>query len=108
MAGEFAPAADVEETADAFVVEIELAGIKKTEVNIEVSGRRLTVTGERKERERRGTVRRRTRSVGSFRYEIVLPTDVDDKKVEASMADGVLTVRVPKGATERPKRIAIT
>jgi HSP20 family protein len=104
---EFAPVADVEETSDAFVVEIELAGVKKEDINIELSGHRLTVTGERKEREREGTLRRRTRTVGRFRYEMVLPVDADDKKVEASLDEGVLTIRIPKGTAERPKHINI-
>jgi HSP20 family protein len=104
---EFAPLADVEETDDAFVVEIELAGVKKEDVNVEVSGHRLTVTGERKERQREGTLRRRTRTVGRFRYEMVLPVEVDDKKVEASLDEGVLTIRIPKGTAEKAKRITI-
>lgn len=104
---EFAPLADIEETEDSYVVEIELAGVRKDDVNIEVAGRRLSVTGERKEKERKGTIRRRTRSVGRFRYEILLPTNVDPNGVEASLKEGVLTVRVPKGGGERPKQITI-
>jgi HSP20 family protein len=104
---EFAPLADVEETDDAYVIEIELAGVRKEDVNIELSGHRLAVTGERKEKERKGTLRRRTRTVGRFRYEIMLPGDIDDKKVEAHLDDGVLTVRVPKPNAERPKQITI-
>ena len=107
MDSESAPVADVEETNDAFVVEIELAGVKKQDVKIELSGRRLTGTGERKERQREGTLRRRTRTVGRFRYEMVLPVDVDAKKVEASLNEGVLTIRIPKAAAE-PKHINIS
>ena len=104
---EFVPLADVEETDDAYTVEIELAGVKKEDVHIEVAGRRLAVTGERKEKERRGTMRRRSRTVGRFRYEVVLPDDVNADKIEASMNDGVLAVRVPKAAGERPKQITV-
>lgn len=105
---EFVPLADVEETDDAYTVEMELAGVKKEDVHIEVAGRRLAVTGERKEKERKGTMRRRTRTVGRFRYEVVLPDDVNADKIEASMNDGVLTVRVPKAAGDRPKQITVT
>jgi HSP20 family protein len=104
---EFAPVADVEETDDAYIVEMELAGVKKDGINIELSGRRLSVSGERKEKERQGRVRRRTRTVGRFRYEIAFPVDVDDKKIEANLNEGVLTVRIPKAAAERPKQITI-
>ena len=57
---EFIPLADVEETDDAYVVEMELPGVNKDDINIELSGRRLTVTGERMQKERHGALRRRT------------------------------------------------
>lgn len=107
MDTEFAPLADVEETDDAYIVEMELAGVKKDDINIELSGRRLSVSGERKEKERQGRVRRRTRTVGRFRYEIAFPGDVDDREIEANLDEGVLTVRVLKAAAERPKQVTI-
>ena len=107
MDAEFIPLADVEETDDAYVVEMELPGVDKKDVNIELSGRRLTVTGERKEKEGKGTVRRRTRMVGRFRYEILLPGSVDDQSVDAQLNDGVLTIRIPMATAERPKQISI-
>ena len=63
-----------------------------------MEGRRLTVSGERKEKERVGILRRRTRSVGQFHYEVVLPGAVDEDAVSASLDGGVLTVRVPEAA----------
>ena len=65
------------------------------------------VTGERKERERVGILRRRTRTVGRFHYEVLLPGEVDEEAVEASLHEGVLTVRVPKPLSERPRRIPV-
>src|SRR6476620_4153003 len=62
----FTPLANVEETDDAYLVEIELPGVKKGDIEISMEGRRLTVSGERKEKEREGVLRRRTRSVGRF------------------------------------------
>lgn len=106
--GGFTPPADVEETEDAYVVEIELPGVKRDDVSVEVTGRRLTVSGERTERERVGILRKRTRTVGRFHYEVVLPGEIDEDGVEASMDEGVLTVRVPKPASERPRRIRVT
>ena len=105
--GAFTPLADVEETDDAYVVEIELPGVKRDDVTVEVSGRRLSVSGERKERERVGILRRRTRTVGQFHYEVVLPGDVEDDGVSASMDEGVLTVTVPKPASQRLRRIPV-
>ncbi len=104
----FTPLADVEETDEAYLVEIELPGVKRDDVTVEVAGRRLSVSGERKERERVGILRRRTRTVGRFHYEVVLPGDVEEEGVSASMDEGVLTVRVPKAASERPRRIPVS
>jgi uncharacterized protein (DUF2267 family)/HSP20 family molecular chaperone IbpA len=105
--GEFVPMADVEETDDAFLVEVELPGVKKDDIDISLAGGRLVITGERKERERTGILRRQTRTVGRFRYEIMLPGDVDESGVSASLDEGVLTVRVPKASDDRPRRIEV-
>ena len=103
----FTPLADVEETDDAYNVEIELPGVRIEDVSVELAGPHLTVSGERKERQRVGILRRQTRTVGRFRYEVVLPGEVDDAGVQASLHEGVLTVRVPKAASERPRRIPV-
>ena len=103
----FTPLADVEETGDAYTVEIELAGVKKDDLDIEIAGRRLSVSGERKERERVGILRRRERTVGRFHYEVILPGEVEEDGVEAHLDEGVLTVRLPKPASERPRRIEV-
>ena len=105
--GEFVPLADVEETDDAFIVEVEVPGVKKSDIDISLAGRRLVISGERQEKERVGILRRRTRSVGRFRYEVLLPGDVDEGGVTASLEDGVLTLRVPKASSERPRRIEV-
>jgi len=104
----WAPLADVEETEDAYSVEIELPGVSRDDVDIQLGDRQLTVTGEVKQKERTGILRRTTRRVGRFSYAVTLPGDVDADGVTASLADGVLTVRVPKAEQARPRRIAIT
>jgi HSP20 family protein len=104
----FTPLADVEEADDAYTVEVELPGVKKSDISIELAGRRVTIAGERHEKERRGVLRRRTRKVGQFRYEVVLPGDFDESQVTASLKEGVLTVRLPKSARERPRRITVS
>ena len=103
----FTPLADVEETTDAYVVEIEIAGVKRDDIDIDVSGRRLSVRGERKEKERVGFLRRKERTVGRFAYEVTLPGDVDEDGVEANLDHGVLTVRLPKPERDKPRRIPI-
>lgn len=97
----FTPLADLEETDDAYILEVELPGVDRKDVDVELTGRRLVVTGERTERERVGILRHRTRSVGRFRHEVLLPGDVDPEHVAAKLDRGVLTVTVPKAEAER-------
>lgn len=105
--GAFTPLADVEETDDAYLVEIELPGVKRDDVDIEISGRRVTVHGERKEKERVGILRKRERTVGRFHYEVTLPGEIEEDGVEAHLEEGVLAIRLPKPEHERPRRIQI-
>jgi HSP20 family protein len=100
----FTPLADLEETDDAYLIDVELPGLKKKEVHVETDGRRIAVSGERKEQKRSGLLRRHTRSWGQFRYEVVLPDDVDGDHIEATMTDGVLQLRVPKLRTSQQRR----
>lgn len=106
--GGWRPAADVEETDDAYLVELELPGVKQEDISVELSGGELYVTGEVKERQRVGLLRSRTRRVGRFDYRLSLPTDIEEDQVGALMSNGVLTVRAPKTARTRPRRIPIT
>jgi HSP20 family protein len=103
----FVPSADVEETDDAYVLDVELPGVKKDAVTVDVTDRHLVIAGERVEKERAGRLRQRTRAVGNFRYEVVLPNRVDEDHVEASLHDGVLHVVVPKAQMSTHKRIEV-
>jgi HSP20 family protein len=101
--GAFTPLADIEETDDAYLIEVELPGIKREDASVEVQGRRIIVTGERKERERKGIFRTKTRVTGRFEYEALLPGDIDTDNVTASYENGVLVLRAPKPESERVK-----
>jgi HSP20 family protein len=101
------PLADIEETEDAWVVEAELPGVNKKDINVDVRDSEVVVTGEIKEKERKGLLRRRTRPVGRFEYRVVLPGEVDADAIDASLDDGVLTIRIPKAEKARPRRIEI-
>ena len=107
MAG-FTPLADVEETDDAWIIELELPGVQKNDVTVELSGSSVVIHGERKEKERKGVLRRKTRVTGEFRYEVGLPAGFAGDKIEAKLADGELTVRVPKTTRDQPRKIPIT
>ena len=101
------PAVDIEELEDAYVVEAEVPGVNRKDVNIEVSGNELTISGEIKEREREGIMRRRARRVGQFEFRVVLPSDVSPEGVDAKLNDGVLTVRIPKAVGAQRRRIEV-
>jgi HSP20 family protein len=102
------PLVDIEETDDAWVVEAEIPGVRRKDVNVEVHDSEVVITGEIKERERKGIIRRRTRRTGRFEFRVALPGGTDPSKVEAKTADGVLTVRIPKSEQTRPQRVEVT
>jgi HSP20 family protein len=101
------PAVDLEETDDAWIFEAEVPGVRREDVNVEVRDSELVISGEIKERERTGILRRRTRRVGRFEYRVTLPDRVDPEGVDANLADGVLTVRVPKPEQARARRVEV-
>ena len=106
--GGWAPAVAVEETDDAYVVEAELPGVHRNDVQVEASSGVLTITGEFKDRERTGILRRRTRRTGRFEFRTTLPASVNTEAITASLHDGVLTVKVSKGDEAKPRRVEIT
>lgn len=106
--GGWTPAVDIEETDDAFVVEAELPGVKREDVNVELNDNQLVIHGETKERERGGVLRRRARRTGRFDYRVALPAQVDADKVDASLTDGVLRLELHKSEATRPRRIEIS
>jgi HSP20 family protein len=101
------PSADIEETDDAYVLELDLPGVNRDDVNIELRDNEVRITGEIKEKERTGVLRRQTRRVGQFEFMVTLPGDIDPEKVEASLHEGVLTVRLGKAAPRKPRQIEV-
>src|SRR5258705_8524124 len=106
--GGWSPLVDIEEADDAYVIEAELPGVKEKDVNIELVGNELAIAGETKERERKGVLRRQTRRTGRFAYRVTLPDHLDAEKIDAKLADGVLTVRVPKSERAQRRKIEVT
>jgi HSP20 family protein len=99
--------ADIEETEDAWIIEAELPGVDRKDVNVELREGELVITGEIKEKERKGVVRRRTRRTGQFEYRVMLPGQANENQIEANLHDGVLSVRVPKSEKAKPRRIEV-
>jgi HSP20 family protein len=104
---------DIDETEDdkAFHVSIELPGMDEDDVDITLSGRLLTIRGEKKEDEKEEgkDFYRRERNYGAFRRTLDLPGEVDETKIEASFKKGVLRIELPKTkeAQEKIKHIAV-
>lgn len=101
------PLVDIEETDDAWLLEAELPGVDPKDVNVELRDSELEISGEIKERERKGILRRKTRRVGRFEFRVTLPGQTDPEQVDAKLSDGVLRVRIPKPDQARPRRIAV-
>jgi HSP20 family protein len=103
----WSPQADIAETDDAYVLSIDVPGVRKDQIDVQVHERDVVVTGE-VIRSEDGRWFRRGRPAGRFEFRATMPGDVNPDKVSAELADGVLTVRVPKAETAKPRRVEIT
>ncbi len=78
------------------------------DLEVLVSGNEVTITGERKIREpESANWHRRERSQGRFSRTLTLPWEVDADKVQATLRDGVLSVRLPKAESAKPKKVKV-
>ena len=103
------PAADAYESADEFVVELEVPGFDEKELSIEVSDNTLKVSGERTETTAAGTkFRLRERLERRFERRVELPPDSDIEHINAVFEKGVLKVHVPKRQTATRHKVAIS
>jgi HSP20 family protein len=103
----WAPLIDIEEEDGAYLLEADLPGIKRDDVKIEQLGNELLISGELKERERKGVIRRQSRRTGRFAYRVALPEQIDADKIEAKLDQGVLTIRVPKAQQAKRRQIEL-
>jgi len=103
------PAVDVYENESHIIIKAELPGIDKDDVSLDVKGRVLSLSGERRENvdAERDCAQRRERFFGRFERTFTLPTEVNVDKIHAEYKDGVLTIEVPKPEKEMPKQITI-
>lgn len=105
----FTPRLDAAETEKGYEISVDLPGVKAEDVQIEMHEDRLLITGKRQSVvETHGKQYHRVeRSSGSFARSIVLPVPVDQDRIEASYADGVLHVSLPKLTMGQPRKIQI-
>ena len=103
------PPVDIHETDDALVIKAELPGISKDDVSIDVHQNTLTLRGQRKHEAevKQDNYHRMERAYGTFQRSFVLPTMIDQEKVQATFKDGVPELHLPKLESAKPRRIAI-
>ncbi len=104
------PAADIYETDDEFVMELEVPGYQEKELGIEVFDHTVRVKGERKEakEETEKSFHLRERLERKFERRFELPVEADTEHVRAKFATGVLEVHAPKLAISKPQTVEIT
>ena len=109
------PLADLSETEDAYVAKVELPGVGKDQIDVQLQDRELVVSGEIPEEEEKqdgghngGRRRHRsTRRTGRFELRAWLPGDVNADAVQGELSDGVLTLTIPKSEAAKPRKIEI-
>lgn len=106
---DFSPAANIKETSKEFVVEVDIPGIKKEDVKIELENNRLTVSGVRNESKEESDSKHYLSEsyCGSFIRSFSLPTTVDENNVQARYENGVLRLKIPKLAVSKAKEVKI-
>jgi HSP20 family protein len=108
-ASAFAPAFEVKETTEAFVVKSDLPGVVETDLDINVHNNVLTVSGVRQAEERKEgeSFQLYERQFGSFSRSFSLPDMADGERIEAKLEAGVLTLTIAKKAEAKPRKIAL-
>jgi len=105
----WAPAVNTYEDKDAFLLSCDLPGMDQKDVKLNLDNNMLTISGTRKleHEDKRENYQRVECFFGTFSRSFTLPATVDAAKIDASMENGVLTIRLPKQEESKPKQIAI-
>jgi HSP20 family protein len=105
----WAPAIDVTEQEDKFLIKAELPGVKEEDIGISVSGNSLTIEGEKRtesETKKKGYYYSEA-TYGNFSRSMTIPSMVDANKIDAKFDNGILEITLPKIAESKPKKISI-
>jgi HSP20 family protein len=103
------PALNITEDLNKYYVRAELPGIKSDEIQLEITGRNLAISGERKIRSEGGNARyhRREREAGRFSRMVTLPGEIDANSASARMVNGLLVIEISKSDAAKPKKISV-
>ncbi|MES3628588.1 MAG: Hsp20/alpha crystallin family protein [Longimonas sp.] len=105
----WAPRTDMVETADNYEIHLDLPGMSKDDLKINMQERQLTVSGERRHEARNEDDEfvRVERAFGHFHRSFTLPQSIQEDNIEAAYEDGVLKITVPKAEESKPRQISI-
>ena len=105
----FAPAFEVKETTDAFVLKADLPGVEDKDLDVAIHNNVLTVSGSRQAEERKEgeSYALYERQFGSFTRSFALPDMADADKIDAKLTNGVLTLTIGKKAEAKPRKITL-
>jgi HSP20 family protein len=102
------PPVNVWDAGDALFVEAEIPGVRDQDLAVSAMGSELTISGRRPPADGdKQTYHRRERGTGEFTRVITLPAEVNPDSVAATLKDGVLTVRLPKAESAKPRKISL-
>jgi HSP20 family protein len=108
---DFIPAINTREEDNAYVIEVDLPGVEKKDIDIDIKDNTLVISGERrlKEESKEDEYYKVESVYGTFERSFTLPEDADVEKIDAKSVDGVLEVTIPKKkvVVEKPKKIKI-
>lgn len=107
----FKPSLDIKESAKAYTINVEMPGVEKQDVDVEVEGDALIIRGEKRQEDNKDEEQYHyvERSYGSFQRILAIPEDADAGGIDASFKDGVLSVTLPrkKEATASSKKVEV-
>jgi len=103
------PQINLTEDADKFYLRCELPGVKSDVLDIQATGKTISISGERMIPEENAGARyhRREREAGKFSRIMAMPSDIDADRIEAKLENGILTVMVPKAEAAKPRQIKV-
>ena len=104
------PPLNLYDAGDKYLLSVQLPGMLASDIDLSITGETLTIRGERKRSDgvKDDSYRRQERPMGTWSRTITLPDRVESTQVGASFADGILTVRLPKAESAKPRHITVT
>jgi len=105
----FVPQFDVRETPDSYLFQADLPGVKDQDLDISLTGNRLTISGKREleNKQQNENFHLYERSYGSFSRSFTLPDTADVSRAQAELKDGVLLITLPKKTEAQPRKITV-